>query len=150
MVSFPGCGAFVGTLPHCLWNERRQGHILGQGFTIIQIVVRLGGSNDVENLRPDPYDGTDWTVYVMDRLGEIAHEWVCNEGLPLAKTQEAIPRDWIEALFMGPAPTSVDAVVFPLVENVIVPPFDSPIKTAALDRANLVAYAKRMRARYFA
>ena len=55
-----------------------------------------------------------------------------------------------KSFFMGPAPTSVDAVVFPLVENVIVPPFDSPIKTAALDRANLVAYAQRMRARYFA
>jgi glutathione S-transferase len=51
--------------------------------------------------------------------------------------------------FMGAAPTGVDAVVYALVENIIVPPLDSPMRTAALGHANLVAYAQRMRERYF-
>ena len=51
--------------------------------------------------------------------------------------------------FMGAAPTGVDAVVYPFVENFIVPPVDSPMRTAALGHANLVAYAQRMRERYF-
>lgn len=51
--------------------------------------------------------------------------------------------------FMGEAPTGVDAVVYAFVENVIVPPFDTPLRTAALGHPNLVAYAERMRGRYF-
>ena len=51
--------------------------------------------------------------------------------------------------FMGAAPTGVDAVVYAFLENIIVPPLDSPMKTMALGHANLVAYAQRMRELYF-
>lgn len=51
--------------------------------------------------------------------------------------------------FMGEEPSGVDATVYGFVENVITPPFESPVKVEALQHANLVAYTRRMRDRYF-
>ncbi|MBI3452013.1 MAG: glutathione S-transferase family protein [Rhodospirillales bacterium] len=51
---------------------------------------------------------------------------------------------------MGAEPTGADASVYPIVACLIDPPFDSPPKAEALRHANLVAYAARMRSRYFA
>jgi hypothetical protein len=51
---------------------------------------------------------------------------------------------------MGAAPSGADATVYPFMAGVIVPPFASPMRTEALEHANLVAYVERMRQRYFA
>ena len=51
--------------------------------------------------------------------------------------------------FMGAEPSAVDATVYPFMAGVIVPPFASPLRTEALEHANLVAYVERMRQRYF-
>jgi glutathione S-transferase len=52
--------------------------------------------------------------------------------------------------FMGSEPTGADATVYAFLANVIDTPFDSPVKQEALRHANLLDYARRMRARYFA
>jgi glutathione S-transferase len=51
---------------------------------------------------------------------------------------------------MGRAATTVDAVAYGLLPNVVHAPIASPIKDAALARGNLVAYVERMRSAYFA
>jgi glutathione S-transferase len=51
---------------------------------------------------------------------------------------------------MGDAPTGIDAVAYGLLANVLLVPVASPVKDAGLQRANLVDYLARMRARYFA
>jgi glutathione S-transferase len=52
--------------------------------------------------------------------------------------------------FMGAAPTGADATVYAFVAAAVDPPFASPMKEEALRHANLVAYNKRMRERFFA
>lgn len=52
--------------------------------------------------------------------------------------------------FMGATPTGADATVYSFLAATIEPPFASAMKEEALRHANLVAYAKRMRERYFA
>lgn len=51
---------------------------------------------------------------------------------------------------MGEKPTEVDAVAYGLLPNIMNVPLTSPIKDAGLQRANLVAWVERVRARYFA
>jgi glutathione S-transferase len=51
---------------------------------------------------------------------------------------------------LGSEPTSADAAVYPVIAGILVPPqFESPAKEAVKRHANLVAYAERMRARFF-
>jgi glutathione S-transferase len=59
--------------------------------------------------------------------------------------------DWLgeKPYFMGEAPTGVDATVYAFTENLITPPFETPMKAEALRHANVVAYTRRMRERYF-
>ncbi len=54
-----------------------------------------------------------------------------------------------KAYFMGSAPTGVDATIYAFVAALLVPPFESPVKDEIRRHANLVAYAERMRARYY-
>jgi glutathione S-transferase len=51
---------------------------------------------------------------------------------------------------MGAAATEVDAVAYGILANIMLVPVTSPVKDAALGRANLAAYVARMRERYFA
>jgi glutathione S-transferase len=50
---------------------------------------------------------------------------------------------------LGDQPTSVDACVAGFLSNVLRVPLENPIKTAALQHTNLVAYCDRMLGRYF-
>jgi glutathione S-transferase len=50
---------------------------------------------------------------------------------------------------MGHRPTSVDAVVFAMLAQILTPFFDSPIRRRAESFPNLVAYAERMMAGYY-
>lgn len=51
--------------------------------------------------------------------------------------------------FMGAQPTGADAAIFPFVLGILCPRFDTPVRTAAEARPNLVAYATRMVRAYF-
>lgn len=55
-----------------------------------------------------------------------------------------------QPLILGDRPTTLDATVYAFLVSVIGSPFDNPIKAHALAQANLVAYADRMRAAYWA
>jgi glutathione S-transferase len=52
--------------------------------------------------------------------------------------------------FLGAQPTSVDASAYAFIANLLWSPIDSPLTRAAKGHANLVAYAGRMKARYYA
>lgn len=51
--------------------------------------------------------------------------------------------------FMGDEPTTADAAVYAYVANLIDVPFKSPVRDFGLSRSNLVAYCRRMEARFF-
>ncbi|MBA2350336.1 MAG: glutathione S-transferase C-terminal domain-containing protein [Burkholderiales bacterium] len=50
---------------------------------------------------------------------------------------------------MGAEPTSVDAVAYAFLANLIWVPLDTPLKRYALSRPNLEAYCQRMKSRYY-
>lgn len=51
--------------------------------------------------------------------------------------------------FLGSQPTSIDASAYAFIANLLWTPIDSPLTRATKGHANLVAYAERMKARYF-
>ena len=51
--------------------------------------------------------------------------------------------------FMGAEPTGADCTVYPFVGGTIDPPFENPVKAEMMDHGNLVAYAARVRQRFF-
>ncbi len=51
--------------------------------------------------------------------------------------------------FLGSQPTSIDASAYAFIANLLWSPIDSPLTRAARGHANLVAYAERMKTRYF-
>jgi glutathione S-transferase len=52
--------------------------------------------------------------------------------------------------FLGDEPTTLDAIAFGLITNVIWCPVESPLKQDALGHRNLVAFCERVRDRYYA
>lgn len=52
--------------------------------------------------------------------------------------------------FLGERPTSIDATIYSFLVSTIWTPFHNDIKTHATGRANLVAYAQRMKSAYWA
>ena len=50
---------------------------------------------------------------------------------------------------MGAEPTSIDAVAYAFLANLIWVPLDTPLKRYALSRPNLEAYCQRMKSRYY-
>ena len=61
------------------------------------ITPELGGSDDIQNLWPEPYSATDWSAYVKDALEDRLHELVCAGQLDLHTAQRDIATDWIRA-----------------------------------------------------
>lgn len=51
--------------------------------------------------------------------------------------------------FMGDKPSTIDAVVYGFLVNIIACPIESPLKNDALDQKNLVEYCQRIQSRYF-
>lgn len=51
--------------------------------------------------------------------------------------------------FMGAEPTGADCTVYPFVSGAIDPPFENPVKAEMLGHQNLVAYAQRVKAKFF-
>lgn len=60
------------------------------------ISLELGGSNDIGNLWPQPYQGT-WNAHMKDTLENSLHRMVCEGTITLEEAQKAISENWIEA-----------------------------------------------------
>lgn len=61
------------------------------------IAPRLGGTEDIRNLWPEPYRARVWNAHVKDALEERLHEMVCRGQLDLSTAQHDIASDWISA-----------------------------------------------------
>lgn len=61
------------------------------------IAPRLGGTEDIRNLWPEPYRARPWNAHVKDALEERLHEMVCNGQVDLVTAQRDISTDWIAA-----------------------------------------------------
>jgi hypothetical protein len=61
------------------------------------IAPRLGGTEDIRNLWPEPYRTREWNAHVKDALEERLHEMVCNGQVDLSTAQHDIATDWIAA-----------------------------------------------------
>jgi len=61
------------------------------------IAPRLGGTEDIRNLWPEPYRTRVWNAHVKDALEEHLHKMVCSGQLDLSTAQRDIATDWIAA-----------------------------------------------------
>ena len=61
------------------------------------ITPALGGTNDIHNLWPEPYDSTEWNAHVKDQLEDYLHQMVCGGQIDLSTAQHDIATNWIEA-----------------------------------------------------
>jgi len=61
------------------------------------IAPRLGGTEDIRNLWPEPYGTRVWNAHVKDALEERLHEMVCSGQIDLSTAQHDIATDWIAA-----------------------------------------------------
>jgi len=61
------------------------------------IAPRLGGTEDIHNLWPEPYRGRVWNAHVKDAPEERLHEMLCSGQLDLHTAQHDIATDWIAA-----------------------------------------------------
>jgi hypothetical protein len=61
------------------------------------IAPGLGGTEDIRNLWPEPYNTRPWNAHVKDSLEERLHHLVCAGELDLATAQRDIATDWIAA-----------------------------------------------------
>lgn len=60
------------------------------------ISLELGGSNDIENLWPQPYAPRPG-AYEKDALENFLHRAVCGGAMSLGEAQHAIATDWYAA-----------------------------------------------------
>jgi hypothetical protein len=58
------------------------------------ISLELGGSNDVTNLWPEPYEGL-FNAHMKDLVENFLHQEVCSGKLTLLQAQQAITSDWV-------------------------------------------------------
>jgi hypothetical protein len=61
------------------------------------IAPGLGGTEDIQNLWPEPYTSRTWNAHVKDALEERLHDMVCGGELDLSTAQRDIAADWIAA-----------------------------------------------------
>lgn len=61
------------------------------------VAPRLGGTEDIRNLWPEPYRTRVWNARVKDALEERLHQMVCSGQLDLVTAQHDIATDWIAA-----------------------------------------------------
>ena len=75
--------------------QNHQGYCSGPSGCEIDhsVSLELSGKNDIQNLWPQPYDGT-WSAHMKDQLENKLHKMVCAGQLPLAQAQKEIATDW--------------------------------------------------------
>src|SRR5580658_9476221 len=61
------------------------------------IAPGLGGTEDIQNLWPQPFNSEKWNARVKDELEERLHQMVCSGDLDLPTAQHEIASDWIAA-----------------------------------------------------
>lgn len=67
------------------------------GYNVDHLISpRLGGSNSIKNLWPQPLGG-DWMYQMKNRLERRLRKLVCSGALDLKVAQQEIARDWIGA-----------------------------------------------------
>ncbi len=80
------------------------------------IAPGLGGTEDIQNLWPQPYTSRAWNARVKDALEEHLHELVCAGRVDLPTAQRDIATDWIAAYkkyFHTDRPLAVRSQLFP-------------------------------------
>jgi len=69
-----------------------------QGCEVDHLIsLELGGSNDIKNLWPEPYEGEQFNAHVKDRLENFLHAEVCAGRISLTTAQKEIATDWKES-----------------------------------------------------
>ena len=58
---------------------------------------QLGGTAEISNLWPQPYEKTVWNARVKDALERRANQMVCSNEIDLATAQREIAADWVAA-----------------------------------------------------
>jgi len=75
----------LGTLPRKDWGQFEIDHFIS---------LELGGSNDIDNLWPEPYGG-EWGARKKDVVETDLHRHVCKGELSLEDAQKIIRMDWV-------------------------------------------------------
>jgi hypothetical protein len=60
------------------------------------IPMKLGGSNSIKNLWPQPLSG-EWNYALKNKLEKQLQKKVCRGELELSKAQQEIATDWVSA-----------------------------------------------------
>jgi hypothetical protein len=78
------------------------------GYEIDHLIpLELGGSNNVRNLWPEPYN-SPYGATQKDGLEDYLHQQVCEHGLPLATAQHEIAVNWYAAWVVAGRPMPQD------------------------------------------
>lgn len=91
---------YTRTVRNVTFRERRQvyaeygmANVRGADEVDHFIPLELGGSNDITNLWPEPYQPSPG-AHEKDRVENYLHEQVCSGAMALADAQQAIATDW--------------------------------------------------------
>jgi len=78
--------------------QNHQGYCSGtQGCEVDHLIsLQLGGSNDITNLWPQPFEGA-WNARDKDKLENKLHDLICSGKVPQSQAQHDISTDWIGA-----------------------------------------------------
>jgi|SRR5689334_24086648 len=67
------------------------------GYNVDHLIpARLGGSNSIKNLWPQPLS-SEWGWHRKNKLERRLHKLVCSGRLALGQARQEIARDWISA-----------------------------------------------------
>ena len=80
-------------------SNNRAGYCSGpEGCEVDHLIsLEIGGANDINNLWPQPYQGTTWNARVKDDLEKELQKMVCAGRISLEQAQKEIATDWISA-----------------------------------------------------
>ncbi|MCC6537442.1 MAG: hypothetical protein IT162_07835 [Bryobacterales bacterium] len=83
---------------HAVFEKYRIGQPTPGAYELDYLITPdLGGSDDVQNLWPQPYDSGLWNARVKDALEDKLRELVCAGKLDLKTAQRELAADWIAA-----------------------------------------------------
>jgi len=59
--------------------------------------LELGCNNDIKNLWPQAYDGTEWSAHAKDKLEDHLHSLICapEPTMTIQEAQTCLSTDWI-------------------------------------------------------
>jgi predicted anti-sigma-YlaC factor YlaD len=90
--------AVPNSVSQAVFREYGIAHARVEDYEIDYLIAPgLGGTDDIHNLWPQPYDAATWNARVKDALEERLHQLVCQGKLDLPTAQRDISTDWIAA-----------------------------------------------------